>query len=504
MKIWLLVFALILPLFCTAQNRGNIWCFGDSAGIDFNNMNNPVPISTALRSRGSCASIADTSGNLLFYANDRSGFPGDYSTLVYNSLNNVMPHGDSIIGEAWYNEIIIIPWPDNDSLFYLLSISSALGPGGLYYAIIDIKADAGKGDVISKNNQLIPLAMTDCLNAVKHGNGRDWWIIARRYDGTNATTNNQFFSYLISPTGITNYQIQNVGSMLNTALAQLKFNREGNKMAFSSIKGTLELFDFDRCTGIISNPEAIFLEVSGSQAPFRFSCEFSPNSEYLYVCNNPDSSFIYQYDLNASNIALSETLIWSIPEAIQKYSGGHLKIAPDSKIYFSSVYYNGINFPYPYQDSVYNMYNMNLGVIHSPDSFGLACDFQPYSFHLGGKRTYWGLPNNPDYDMPALAGSPCDTVVGISESQPTIINHQLAIYYHPEWQTAFINANNLNGTKGTMEIFDVQGKMVHQEVIQIVNGFYTRNFNMTGMVDGMYFVNLISSGQRLSGKLVKY
>ena len=55
-----------------------------------------------------------------------------------------------------------------------------------------------------------------------------------------------------------------------------------------------------------------------------------------------------------------------------------------------------------------------------------------------------------------------------------------------------------------MEIFDVQGKMVHNEEIQILNGYYTRNFSMSGMSEGMYFVNLITQGQRLSGKIVKY
>ena len=80
-----------------------------------------------------------------------------------------------------------------------------------------------------------------------------------------------------------------------------------------------------------------------------------------------------------------------------------------------------------------------------------------------------------------------------------MVNPQLNVYYHPTWQTAFINASNLTDTKGTLEIFDVQGKMVHGEEIQIVNGYYTRNFNMTGMAEGMYVVNLISSGQRLWG-----
>ncbi|MBL0341878.1 MAG: hypothetical protein IPP71_13625 [Bacteroidetes bacterium] len=59
------------------------------------------------------------------------------------------------------------------------------------------------------------------------------------------------------------------------------------------------------------------------------------------------------------------------------------------------------NFPYPYPD-IYNMYNMNLSVINQPDSLGATCDFQPYSFYLGGKRTYVGLPNNPDYELGPL------------------------------------------------------------------------------------------------------
>ncbi|MBL0341881.1 MAG: hypothetical protein IPP71_13640 [Bacteroidetes bacterium] len=48
---------------------------------------------------------------------------------------------------------------------------------------------------------------------------------------------------------------------------------------------------------------------------------------------------------------------------------------------------------------------MTLSVINYPDSLGTACGYSPFSFYLGGKRTYYGLPNNPDYDMPAIAGS---------------------------------------------------------------------------------------------------
>ncbi|HMT29358.1 MAG TPA: T9SS type A sorting domain-containing protein, partial [Bacteroidia bacterium] len=234
--------------------------------------------------------------------------------------------------------------------------------------------------------------------------------------------------------------------------------------------------------------------------PARWSSEFSSNNDNLYVSSTPDTTYLIQYDLNAPNIALSGDTIWTFSDIF--YSGHALKRGPDDKIYFSSCYNNG-SFPYPYPDSVYNTINMNLGVINSPNNLGATCDFQPFSFYLGGKRTYWGLPNNPNYDMPALAGSVCDSLVGLSETTPTIITSQLNIFYHPHWQTAFINASNLTGTKGTMEIFDVQGKLVHREEIEIQNGYYTRNFNMSGKADGMYFVNLIIKGKRLSQKFVK-
>ncbi|MBK7969788.1 MAG: hypothetical protein IPK08_13070 [Bacteroidetes bacterium] len=91
-----------------------------------------------------------------------------------------------------------------------------------------------------------------------------------------------------------------------------------------------------------------------------------------------------------------------------------MRLAPDDKIYCSLNYYDGIN-TYPYSDSLNNQFNQNLCVINDPDSAGLACNFTPFSFSLGGNETYWGLPNNPDYDLPALAGSPCDTLVSQNE-----------------------------------------------------------------------------------------
>ncbi len=108
-----------------AQKRSNIWCFGDSAGIDFTNINNPFPFQSGMDSRGSCASISDSSGGLQMYAANCSD-PIFFGTLqagkLYNKQHQSMQNGDSLYSLAWYNEMVLIPFPNEDSLFLLFSI----------------------------------------------------------------------------------------------------------------------------------------------------------------------------------------------------------------------------------------------------------------------------------------------------------------------------------------------------------------------------------------------
>ncbi|HMT28254.1 MAG TPA: T9SS type A sorting domain-containing protein [Bacteroidia bacterium] len=495
---------LIILLSCNflQAQRGNVWCFGDSAALDFNNLSNPLATNSSVVSRGSCVSIADTSGDVLFYANTDAKEAGSISGLVWNRNHELMISGDSVAGSGWYQEMVIVSNPADDSSYYIFSVGVTY-QFGLMYSIVDMRGDGGLGAVTQKNVQLLNFLMVDCILAIKHGNGRDWWVIVRP-SPIGSTPNNSWNIFLIDPNGSTAMPVQNIGSLSNTNSGTWTFNSETNKLSFINVLGIVEIFDFDRCSGLISNATTIESQLSLPPYPIYWISEFSPSGQYLYLSSSTSTiSKLWQYDTWAPNILASKTLIWQT--ALPPYTAGALKRGPDNKIYMSCAWIDSSgNYNYPYDSSMYYNENMYLSVINSPDSAGLACDFQPWSFYLGGKRTYWGLPNNPDYELGPLVGSPCDTLVGISETYPTIINPQFNIFYHPEWQSAFINASNLTGTKGTLEIFDMQGKMVHQEDIEIVNGYYTRNFNMIGMADGMYFVNLISSGQRLSGKLVKY
>lgn len=145
---------------------------------------------------------------------------------------------------------------------------------------------------------------------------------------------------------------------------------------------------------------------------------------------------------------------------------------------------------------------MNLSVINSPDLPGVSCDIQPYSFYLGGKRTYWGLPNNPDYDLGPLVGSPCDTLVSTSEIISAHSAPELFVYYAPAWQSAFINAQHLSGNRFVLEVYDAMGKQIIRESGALHPPYFTKNLNCNGYAKGMYVVRLQTEKEKLVKRFV--
>ena len=497
--LFILLFIFSSNNFVFSQYKNSIWCFGDSALINFSDTANIITGSCAIRSRGSCVSIADNNDSLLFYANTRATMAGN-TTLVYNRENQVMVNGSNVHGEGWYHELIIIPMPGSDSLFYLFTIGvTGSSSYGLKYSIIDMSLDSGRGEVIQKNIQLQSFEMVDCLSAMKHGNGRDWWILFRKSDFQSGGSNNDWYEYLITPTGISSIILQNKGSLNSTNLGKISFSSDGEMICFSNYKGLIELYSFDRCTGVIDSLQNISPETQ--PIPYGWSSEFSLNGQVLYVSTHPVENYLFQYDLTAPNISLTKDTIWT--SSFPTYAAGDLKLAPDNKIYFSSTYYNGFQFPYPYPDTVYNIYNMNLSVINSPDSLGAACDFQPFSFYLGGKRTYWGLPNNPDYELGAWVSSPCDTLgVGIEELEAKN-NAELFVYYHPAWQTAFINAQKLKGRKYGLHVYDILGKEIFKQKGKLFTEYFTKDFQMQNFSNGIYIISFETEKEKLIKKFIK-
>jgi hypothetical protein len=475
-----------------SQNRNSIWCFGDSAGINFTNINNPTPFSSSMISRGTCISISDTIGNLLFYANTYSGLA---KTIVWNAPNDTMENADTLIGEGFFNELQTIPFPDGSNKYYLFQLGVAGFVDGIYYSIIDMDSSGGLGAVTIKNQQISTNRIADCLQAVQHGNGRDWWLITK-LSSSNFTTFNRFIIYLITQSGISSPINFDFTSATDMDFQKIIFNNKCNKVMLMNIRGFMAEYDFDRCNGIIANEHIIFPEQTSNFNRYLWEGSYSANDSVFYCttvwfqASISDTTRLLQFNLAAPNIsASSDTLgFWKRP-----ILPGAVRLAPNNKIYIANQYFTS-NVYFPYPDSVYNYINTNLSVINSPDSLGAACNFLPFSFNLGGKRCYSGLPNNPNYELGRLTGSPCDTLTRIKEVE---IKKELILFPNPFSDKLNIVALN----NQTMEIilYDIASRKLLQQKFR-----NSISLNTEQIAKGIYIYE-VRCGSSLckKGKLVK-
>ncbi len=436
------------------QNMNRVWCFGDSAGIDFSNLTIPKPDSSYMDCPRSCTSISDTLGRLLFYAHSFywplwiSG--SNRNTVVRNRNHEIMTNGDSLIC-SWNDNLTIIPKPGNDSIYFLLQSNAS--HNGLYYSLINPYFNNYQGRVISKNIQL-PLidSLMMGVHAIRHANGRDWWIFTREWWQSNL-----FFVFLVTPDSIIGPELINIGSLTFTDAGTIAISKNGEQLALANFNGLLETYSFDRCTGHIINPLRIENNTSGVH---YFGCEFSPSGSVLYVSNsnnafNGDSLKLIQYDLTSTQPSLTKLLIYNQPVPA---NGGMLKRGPDDKIYLSCLHECG----WPYPDSCRNVYNDNLSVINQPDSLGQACNFAPFSFYLGGKRTYWDLPNIPNYDLREISGSACDSLT----NEITKIESENTINIFPNPCSNYINVMSFNSIDRDIKIYDSSCRLIFQGIMK--------------------------------------
>lgn len=475
-----------------AQKQNAIWCFGDSAGINFSDTSNLTTFSTALDTRGSCVSIADTNGQLLFYANTRATLPG-YTTRVWNRLNQIMDGGDSIVGRAWFNELIIIPRPGFASQYYLFTAGVTIYYG-LYYSIIDMSENGGLGKVIQKNIPIHSFEAWDGMAAIKHANGRDWWLITKDNRSGSPNGSNVFTKYLITDTAIIEI-LQSSGSVVYGGAGTMTFSKTGTKFLFTTWAGLIEVFDFDRCLGLFSNP-IIVTGVRSTGNIVTVGSAFSPDENVVYVSQNDTTSYLFQYSLSAANINASKDTLSVIPHP--HVAGGVLRLAPDDKIYWSCVWNNEVTYNFPYADSMFHTENMNLSVISSPNSLGSTCNFSLYGFYLGGKRTYWGLPNNPDYSMGPLSGSICDTLASIS-SILDLKERFFNVYPNPTSDYIFINFSRECGQNIELKIYDLYGKIILQKEMKQFN----QELNIITLPKGMYIIKVNNGKINSEVKLMK-
>lgn len=346
----------------SAQYEGNNWYFGNTAGITFNTGVAEALTNGQMIALEGCASISSSEGRLLFYTDGMS---------VWDSTHNKTPNGNNSLNGSFNStqSAIIIPHPDSAGSYYIFTTDLQGGSKGLCYSEYKMRLNSGKGDLVSStlNKQLLP-STCERIAATKHANGRDYWVFANQYGSDS------LYVYLVTPKGVTKAAQQKTGINVlppfhGGTLGYMKVSPDGTKLAFvTNGRDTMVVADFNSNTGLISNIWHVHLNDG-------YGLEFSAKSTHLYAASGVNF-VIYQFNAKASSVGdliASQVRIDSTKNTFSPLSGS-LQLAPDGKIY--------TNWAYHYY----------LGVIHAPDSAGLACRPQQNFVYLKGKRTLYGLP----------------------------------------------------------------------------------------------------------------
>ena len=481
-----------------AQFTNYNWIFGDSCAIKFNNQGVDSIYKASVNSRGSSANISDSLGNLLFYvvAPDLELYQTPLllnKGRVFNKQHTKMENGDSIATISWYRELLILPWPDSVNKFVVIS-SMATSGTKISYSKVDLTYNNGLGKVFDKNTIIDTGNICDGITAIRHGNGRDWWILYKKW----FFNNNIIYKLLLTPQGLSSISTQNIGlSFSNGGFYRLIPSSNGATiLGLCNSSNSIEKFSFDRCTGILSNHLVIY-NGAGNPTFYMWDGAISPNNRFLYVTTIGVPEYVFQIDLLNANAYQNKIVIDSI-DSISN-SGSAIRLAPNGKIYRSNWWCIDGIYCYPYPDSGFAPVNTHLSVINNPDSFGIASNYVGLGQYLNGFRTYAGLPNDVNLALGSLAGSICDTLsVGLSE-----VKDDIPIQ-------AFPNPSSGNFTVNIMQeltpkdgfpyaIYSMQGQLVQEGLLKA----RTTLINLSSFESGMYLLNVTLPKQVVQIKLSK-
>ncbi len=391
-----------------AQKEDRNWVFGFNAGIDFNDLADPLTFKSNSHNYETSASISDSNGKLLFYISNLPSviWTGD-TICIRDGNNSVVTNGLGInIWQSCTNGAIIVPFPNDNSKYYLFHIGEYIAWNqcqdavclNLYYSVLHRKANS-TFEVTNKNVLTISEPIEERLEAIRHANGQDWWLLVHRYSQSGISCTNTFYKVLVSKNGVQGPFPQDIGSLHcpeSSYQGQMVSSSNGELLAIVILNaGMVDLFKFDRCSGQLFD----FRLVDDNPLFKPFGCAYSKSNHLLYVSEGtnfslPIESNLFQYDLRSSNLQASKKTIWSSSD--NSLMSLQLQLAPDDKIYLATSFNSS--------QTLINQANQNLSVINNPDSIGMACNFQPFGFYLGDSIVSMGnLPNMPNYNLGATS-----------------------------------------------------------------------------------------------------
>jgi PKD repeat protein len=418
MKYSLLFFILCFPVFVFSQKYDYNWLNGlvrpglsSNFLINFNKISPQIyVVNTDLDLATTYCSISDYWGNsenllytngcsLKFRENVMSDFINlddywcGYDTLMNNpqGIFGVPIEGTSKILLFSYSTI----WPATPTVLgYNCQVKKFI------YHTFDLGWNNGEGALVSKDQVLLEGCFQRAV-ACRHSNGRDWWILLAD------NLQNRFYRWLLTPNGLegpVEQEIENptIGNDVQWGIinpAWTEFSANGSKLLINQTERVTVVYDFDRCTGLLSNLVSL-----PRNSLYNFSAVFSPNGNYLYTVDD-GGKILLQYDLLSPDIIGSKdtVAVWDgfTYATIKTTIFTYMQHGPDGKIYIWAG------------DTRY------MHVIEFPNRRGEACQVRQRAINLPAEVFAANL-YYPNYRLGPIDGSACDSL-GID-------NHPMAVF----------------------------------------------------------------------------
>ena len=364
------------------QLQNNNWIFGYGARVNFSG---PIPegsSNAAINSNESTASVSDpATGQLLFYTDGRK---------VWNTNNQVMPNGANLLG-GFYNSCtqgaLIVPFPEDNQRYYLFTLEElealSLSPvvdNGLRYSVVDMALNGGLGDVqVATMNTPLATDLTEKLIVIRSAEIQGFWVIAHKKNA------NEFLAWKIDACGvIAQPVVSTVGSFFTSVpiganeawSGAMDASPDGNRIGMPvDWSDRIEFFDFNKTTGVVSNPLTVNVTDDSSPGFLRkYGACFSPDGSKFYYTN---INSVYQLNLStytSAAIASSNTLIYSPNLEPIVYPCLQIEQAPNNKLYVA----------------IGNA--ERLDEISNPNALGLGCAYVCNAVSFSPATCQLGLP----------------------------------------------------------------------------------------------------------------
>ena len=446
-----------------------------------------APANMSLSVTWSRAAYSDTNGDLVFASNGWRLVNREGEILSYKLWDSSMNHPGNLTDTT----SVIVPMgplflddPGNPDGAYLLygqyqpiNLSNFGASLDLIFSYAYLNEPSRS--LVSQNNHL-PVDTTSIgdMQACRHANGRDWWIIKPKiYE-------NQYIIGLLDPTGF-HFEEVTIPELSPARQANTfsQFSFEGNRFVHytTAASRNFHVFDFDRCSGTLSNLQVFDVSDSLILGSLPFFC-LSPDGTKAYmkrsqVQNPPMRPGILQYDFNSG----------AFTHYVDDQTAAPL-LSPNGKTVIfghATLDQNGV----PTERF--------LSEIMNPNEAGPACEVIQNRYSVNNNQTFAMNSNYANFKLGALEGSGCDTLGLITRHVSAVA--KLKVYPNPSSDYFTIETDGLLPAK--LMVRDIHGKLVLEQTLTLVQSTIREKWQ--ALPAGIYSLEVKHKQQRGLFKVVK-